>query len=160
MPSFTRRTALQLAIAGFVAGLAGRARSDALADIKVIVIGAGIAGLSAAQQVRALGAQVTVFEAGNRIGGRIWTDHSLGAPFEHGAGWIHGPSDDNPVKHLADQLDLDSFVTDDDNIELFGPDGTPLTLDDYERLEQIEAAFREVLEDGDRFAASDTVEDV
>jgi len=40
---------------------------------KVIVIGAGIAGLAAAQQLQQFGLEVIVLEARDRVGGRIAT---------------------------------------------------------------------------------------
>ena len=56
----------------------------------VIVIGAGIAGLIAARDLSAAGLRVTIVEARDRVGGRIYTDHSLGYPVEFGAEFIHG----------------------------------------------------------------------
>lgn len=66
---------------------------------KVAILGAGMAGLTAAHQLRKLGHEVTIFEANSRIGGRAWTKrfnvtpdnpsgdyHELGAmrfPLEH-----------------------------------------------------------------------------
>lgn len=59
--------------------------------MKVVVVGAGAAGLAAARVLHDAGVSVTVFEARNRIGGRIWTDRSwAGFPLEHGAEMIHG----------------------------------------------------------------------
>uniref|UniRef100_A0A7S1J4X5 PHD-type domain-containing protein n=1 Tax=Eutreptiella gymnastica TaxID=73025 RepID=A0A7S1J4X5_9EUGL len=55
----------------------------------IIVIGAGFAGLAAAQDLTALGYKVTVLEGRDRVGGRAWTDKSLG-PVDLGAAWIHG----------------------------------------------------------------------
>ncbi len=63
---------------------------------RVIVIGAGIAGLVAARILHDSGFQVIVLEARNRLGGRIWTDRSLGLPCDLGATWIHGIKD-NPL---------------------------------------------------------------
>lgn len=41
------------------------------------VVGAGLAGLSAAYELRRRGYDVTVFEASDRVGGRTWSDHNL-----------------------------------------------------------------------------------
>lgn len=57
----------------------------------VIVIGAGAAGLAAARDLHAAGYTVTVVEARERIGGRVWTDYDYAPyPVELGAGTIHG----------------------------------------------------------------------
>jgi monoamine oxidase len=44
-----------------------------LADATVLVAGAGLAGLTAARDLLALGAHVTVIDARDRVGGRVWT---------------------------------------------------------------------------------------
>src|SRR5436190_6079428 len=48
-------------------------KSRDLAGVSVIVAGAGLAGLSAARELEARGAAVTVIEARRRVGGRVWT---------------------------------------------------------------------------------------
>ena len=60
----------------------------------VIVIGAGAAGLAAADALGRAGHSVLVLEARDRIGGRIWTrlEPALAAPVELGAEFIHGDS--------------------------------------------------------------------
>jgi monoamine oxidase len=59
---------------------------------RIVVIGAGVAGLAAARALRRRGHSVTVLEARDRIGGRILTHHdrTSGAPIELGAEFIHG----------------------------------------------------------------------
>lgn len=74
--------------------------------MRVIVIGAGVSGLAAAKSLHEAGANVTVLEARQRIGGRIHTDHdTFGVPVEIGAQYIHGTQDDhgavNPVWQIA-----------------------------------------------------------
>ena len=58
----------------------------------VIVIGAGAAGLMAARLLSLAGVKVTIIEARNRIGGRIWPlDNAVfGCPAEGGGEFIHG----------------------------------------------------------------------
>lgn len=61
-------------------------------DLDVIVIGAGAAGITAAVALARAGLKVTILEARDRIGGRIFTlqDQRLNAPVELGAEFIHG----------------------------------------------------------------------
>jgi monoamine oxidase len=61
-------------------------------DKPVVIIGAGISGLAAAARLSKHGIAVTVLEARDRIGGRIFTlrDPVLDAPIELGAEFIHG----------------------------------------------------------------------
>jgi monoamine oxidase len=60
-------------------------------DCDVIVVGAGMAGLSAASELRALGLDVLVLEARNKIGGRVDTDYEFAShPIERGAEFVHG----------------------------------------------------------------------
>src|SRR5467141_2766986 len=47
--------------------------NGALRGVSVIVAGAGLAGLSAALDLLAMGANVTILEARDRVGGRVWT---------------------------------------------------------------------------------------
>jgi monoamine oxidase len=59
----------------------------------VVVIGAGIAGLAAAEHLAANGKSVVIAEARDRVGGRILTDFTPrhpGLPVELGAEFLHG----------------------------------------------------------------------
>lgn len=61
--------------------------------MKAIVIGAGIAGLSAAYHLKQAGVNTLVLEARERIGGRVWTNREFAdIPVEFGAELIHGRS--------------------------------------------------------------------
>jgi monoamine oxidase len=63
-----------------------------MAQADVLVVGAGIAGLAAAERLAAAGRRVLVLEARDRIGGRIHTAHDpdLDVPVELGAEFVHG----------------------------------------------------------------------
>ncbi len=58
----------------------------------VIVVGAGAAGLAAAEALARAGRSVLVLEARERIGGRVWTRRmpGLAVPVELGAEFVHG----------------------------------------------------------------------
>ncbi len=59
--------------------------------MKVLVIGAGVAGLSAAYHLKQAGIEATVLEARDRVGGRVWTSRDFAdIPVEFGAELIHG----------------------------------------------------------------------
>jgi monoamine oxidase len=70
-----------------------------LSRMSTIVLGAGLAGLAAAERLVSEGREVTILEARERIGGRVWTrwDGDTGTPIELGAEWIGGSG---PVKEL------------------------------------------------------------
>jgi monoamine oxidase len=130
----------------------GRAAAKSLGDVRVIVVGAGIAGIAAARTLADQGAQVVVVEARPRIGGRLYTDHTLGVPFEVGAGWIHGPSPDNPVKRLADAVGAQTFVTRDESLAVFDAKGTKVS---DAQLERIDADWTRLLRHVDRELETD-----
>jgi len=81
----------------------------------VVVVGAGMAGLAAARRLADAGVMVTVLEARPRIGGRTWTDTSLGVPVDLGAAWIHG-TQDNPLMDLVAEVGADTVETDFENV--------------------------------------------
>lgn len=56
---------------------------------KVIIIGAGFAGLVAARELQTAGIEYEILEAKDRIGGRAWTEERMGRPLELGATWVH-----------------------------------------------------------------------
>lgn len=56
----------------------------------VLIIGGGIAGLTAARKLTEAGLRVILLEARDRLGGRIYTHHTAEYPVELGAEFVHG----------------------------------------------------------------------
>ncbi|ODT22702.1 NAD(P)/FAD-dependent oxidoreductase [Microbacterium sp. SCN 69-37] len=88
----------------------------------VVVIGAGAAGLTAANQLKKAGLSVTVLEARDRVGGRLWTDTIEGAMLEIGGQWVS--PDQDALKETIVELGLETFdrYRDGDSVYI-GPDG-------------------------------------
>lgn len=80
----------------------------------VIIIGAGISGLSAAKRLNETGVNIIILEAQDKIGGRLRTNRSLGFEFDEGASWIHG-MDGNPISTLAQQAGMNTYPTVDES---------------------------------------------
>jgi monoamine oxidase len=83
--------------------------SDLPARADVVVVGAGLAGLAAAEQLRAAGASVVVLEARDRVGGRAWSEQLGKARFDRGGQWI-GPGQDR-LAALAARMGVETFAT-------------------------------------------------
>ncbi len=107
MTSFSRRSFLASAAALAAAPALGAV--PASGEVDVAIIGAGAAGIAAARRVAAAGQRFALIEAGERIGGRCFTDlRTFGVPYDPGAHWIHQP-DLNPIVKLAAKSGLDIY---------------------------------------------------
>ncbi len=96
----------------------------------VIVIGAGAAGLTAAQELSTKGIAVLVLEAQDYIGGRIKTYHEWGRPVELGAEFIHGSN--TVTAKLAGDMGLKTVSAFQDR-RLVDADGNTLSHDDRQQ---------------------------
>src|ERR687890_282152 len=82
-------------------------RGDTAAD--VVIVGAGLAGLTAARELERSGAAVLVIEAQDRVGGRTMAGHVAGTIVELGGQWI-GPGQ-RRIGALAADLGVETFPT-------------------------------------------------
>ncbi len=103
-------------------------------DKTVIVVGAGLSGLSAAKKLHEKGFKVTVLESQDKVGGRTRTNRSLGIAFDEGASWIHG-IDGNPITTLAQQAGMTAAFTDDESIKSYDIGGVLRTPNAYATAE-------------------------
>jgi monoamine oxidase len=67
---------------------------------RVVVVGAGIAGLTVANALEHAGVGCVVLEARGRVGGRLHTVDLAGSPVDLGGSWLHHPSG-NPLARFA-----------------------------------------------------------
>jgi monoamine oxidase len=99
----TRRSFV--ATAGAALALPYLARAQPATDTDVLIVGAGAAGLAAARECQRLGKSFILLEARDRIGGRVFTDLSLGQAFDAGARYIHW-AERNPWAGVARNLGI------------------------------------------------------
>jgi monoamine oxidase len=78
-----------------------------LRGVSILVAGAGLAGLAAARDLAALDADVTVIDARDRVGGRVWTLHDGFADRQHAeAGGDLIDEAQHEIRALAEELGL------------------------------------------------------
>ena len=112
-----------------------------------IVIGAGVAGLTAARLLGRADRRVVVVEARDRVGGRVHTDRSDGLVTDLGASWIHGITG-SPVAAAAEafgmrtmEFTVGGYQPDSRPIAYYGPDSRRLSDADTRRfIDDIHAA--------------------
>ena len=92
---------------------------------RVVVVGAGLAGLTCAYRLKRRGIIATVYEANTRLGGRCWSrrgDFAHGHIAEHGGELIDQAH--TTIRHLAQELGLPL-----DNLLAAEPNGSTIFLD-------------------------------
>ncbi len=73
---------------------------------EVIIIGGGIAGLTAAYMLKKHGINPLILEANNRLGGRVFTKSEENNSYELGATWVF---QDELLKALIEELELELY---------------------------------------------------
>lgn len=120
----------------------------------VVVVGAGAAGLTAANELRKAGLSVAVLEARDRVGGRLWTDVIEGAMLEIGGQWV-SPDQDALIDTVA-ELGLETFsrYREGDSVYV-GPDGAAhrFTGEMFPVSPETEAVIAEITERLDAMVA-------
>ncbi|PNS16377.1 Lysine-specific histone demethylase 1A [Sphaceloma murrayae] len=92
------------------------------------IVGAGFAGLRCADVLLQQGHRVMIFEARDRIGGRVAQSDYLGHKIDLGPNWIHG-TDGNPILELARKTGTRLHAWDEAQ-QIYDVDKTPLDAED------------------------------
>src|SRR5215207_2052645 len=128
----TRRQFLGAAGAAALVAAAGAPRAGAASTQKVVVVGAGLAGLTAAHRLKQAGVIADVYEASSRLGGRCWSARGVfadGQVAEHGGELID--TGHLEIRQLCKELrlPLDNLLQGEQNgtEPLYYFDGAPYT---------------------------------
>ncbi|HND32591.1 MAG TPA: NAD(P)/FAD-dependent oxidoreductase [Myxococcota bacterium] len=111
----------------------------------VLVVGAGMSGLTTARILHDAGVKVTVIEARDRVGGRTWTAEVGPATVDLGGAWLHGVNK-NPMADFADAQGL-SYTPDQTRWKLLYDAGEGRALGDagWRTMEEHSSAFEAAL---------------
>ena len=143
--NMTRRTVL----GGLLTLPAVRVYGAQPSNPDVVVIGAGIAGVTAAIEMIGAGLSVAVVEARDRIGGRAYTEsETFGVPYDHGCAWLHS-ADINPLTRMV--TEVAGFETfDEENTDVwYFLDGEEATEDQYDEADDAHEGLERRADDYD-----------
>src|SRR3954463_12261991 len=126
---FTRRSAIGGAAAGAAAAAgpaeAATAKKKPTRYVDVVVVGAGLAGLSAARRLAHAKRSVVLLEADSRVGGRVLNLDIGGGKITEGGAEFIGETQ-NHIASLAKTLGLETFKTYNEGNNLYYRNGTAL----------------------------------
>ncbi|HTD27147.1 MAG TPA: FAD-dependent oxidoreductase, partial [Candidatus Elarobacter sp.] len=119
----TRRGLIGAAAAGAAVAALPKSSDAATRSADVIVVGAGLAGLTAAREIVRAGRSVIVLEARDRVGGRVLNHPLANGAYTELGGMFTGPTQDH-IQALAAAVGVGTFPTyNTGNNVFYGPRG-------------------------------------
>lgn len=103
--------------------------------LQVAIVGAGMSGLRCADVLTRAGAHVTIFEARNRIGGRVHQEENGGYLVDAGSNWIHG-TEGNPIMDISERTKT-IIMDPDDEAAIFDINGNQKSPEEAGILSEI-----------------------
>lgn len=135
----TRR---QFLAAGVAIPTVLRASSRPRRAERVAIVGAGIAGLAAAQRLKQAQFDPVVIEGRGRIGGRVLTSTNLGVPIDLGASWLLG-TESNPLYDIVQAEKFKTFESSLDSLALYTAGSERVSAAEYSTIEQLYDNWRD-----------------
>jgi monoamine oxidase len=96
----------------------------------VAIVGAGLAGLTAARRISQAGKKVVVLEARNRVGGRTLNHDLGGGRYAELGGMFIGPTQDR-IQALANEVGVGQYLTYNNGNNVFFAPGPPPRKENY-----------------------------
>lgn len=104
--------------------------TDPIGNTRIAIIGAGFAGLRCANVLIQHKCNVTIFEARDRLGGRVAQSEQLGHTVDLGPNWIHG-SHESPILKIARETGTELHAWEEEET-IFDSDGRLLNDEEAE----------------------------
>lgn len=122
-------------------------------DADVIVLGAGLAGLSAAKALGAAGKSVIVIDARNRAGGRVHTVHDAATdyPIELGPEWVG----DGELRRLLNSVNANVRTT--HGVHLVRTTGGLVSRENFDETNEIMERIAALLMDGSDYTLNEAL---
>lgn len=103
--------------------------------LPIYIIGAGMAGIACAKQLKQAGKNVIVLEARDRMGGRILSKTFDTITFDLGASWIHGISG-NPIYEICQKEKIHTEILNYDQSQYFYKNGKKFSTTEVLEFEE------------------------
>lgn len=129
------------------------------ADLPILIIGAGIAGIACAKKLQENGEKVIILEARSRIGGRINSKKNDSEVFDLGASWIHG-IEDNPIWDISQKNNIETTIFNYGESRYFHENGELFSEREVQEFEFYIDKIQKLLHQTQKGSALDAIQEI